>query len=171
MAERHEDRYLLLKGVSETDYENLLDDIDVTLGVPYRSYKAEQVKIQLNAEQKLIRKRKYRRDYRRRPSVQEKLRRQNMDPILIERRRTYAAQPHVKLKKKRTAKVRRRILRIIQEEQPALFDKYRPAALKQILDLEELTAGARDLQAIANEEKEKGNLCPTSAEEKDKEDQ
>lgn len=95
-----------------------LNNLLATAGLTGEVLSPESIALKLTPEEKKLRRREYRKLYRKRPDVQAKLKAKSNDPIVKEKRRQYAAQPHVKERKRYLAKRRRLVGALLREKQP-----------------------------------------------------
>lgn len=79
------------------------------------------VKLLKTQEEKNLAKRLYRKEYMARPEVQCKIKKRMNDPILIEKRKEYAARDDVKKRKQELAARSRSIKRILKEREPQMY--------------------------------------------------
>jgi len=68
-------------------------------------------------------RREYRREYMKRPAVQERVREKLNRPEVIARRKAYAEREDVKLRKQELAARSRKIRRVLKEEEPIYWAK------------------------------------------------
>lgn len=79
------------------------------------------VKLLKTLQEKNEARRQYRKEYMSRPDVQVKVKKRMNDPLLIEKRKEYAARDDVKKRKQELAARSRSIKRILKEREPTLY--------------------------------------------------
>jgi hypothetical protein len=81
----------------------------------------KRIKILKTEEEKINKRRAYRRDYSKRPLVQAKQKEKQKDPDRIKKRTDYAAKPEVKLRKHFLGKRQRAITKALKYERPDIY--------------------------------------------------
>ena len=114
--------FIQIKSVQMSDLVDILDLIGTEYHI--QIYPGSQIHIKLSHEQKMERKRAYRKWYRMQPKVQEKIAADKLDPEVRKKRSEYAKRPEVMERKKLIAKERRIYLRQQRQNPNSDYKQY-----------------------------------------------
>jgi len=95
-------------------------------------YQPEVISIKLSQEEKIKRKKEYRRAYRKRPDVIQKAERDKLDPEKVKIRKAYASDPQVKARKSLLAKAKRDYIKSLKSDPESDYKKYLSTTVPQL---------------------------------------
>jgi len=125
MSNKQSNTFLSFESLDDDLYKEIQNLVNKR-GENVRRYDSALVKLRKTKEEKEVKKKEYRENYKRRPEVIERYKKYNEDENVKRRRLEYNNREDIRERKKVLGKIRRKALKILEEE-----DKSRASCLKE----------------------------------------